>query len=487
MSGSSAPPTPGRREVATGVKWSLVSQVGRRVTQLATTVLLARLLSPEDFGLVGMAMAVVVLVDVFKDLGTSAAVVQHRAPGDALLSSVFWLQLGVGIAAAALVAGTAPLAALLFGQAEVTSLLRWLAPSFALSGLGIAHQTLLTRELAFRSLARLEIIATGVGGVVGVGAALTGAGALSLVLQNLAFWSCSSALAWWSHPWRPSRRFDAGLIREVSGYSLHLTGFNLVNYAARNADTLLVGVVLGPAALGFYNMAYRVMLTPLESVSRVIGRVMFPYLSRLQHDDARFGRVYLRWVEAIAFVTFPLMLGLLAVAEPLVHAILGPAWDPLVPLLLILAPAGMLQSVVGTVGAIYKAKGAARRLFRFGLVASSVAVVCFAAGIPWGVQGVAAGATAATLLMAWPNFRLAFELIGLRVTELLRVLWLPGVSAVAMLAAMLLARRSVAPSETEWALLAVLLAVGGASYAAASLALAREPLRELWNSIRAAI
>jgi len=478
---------PEQRAVATSVKWSFVSQAGRRVTQLATTVLLARLLAPEDFGLVGMALAVIVLVDVFKDLGTTSALVQQRQVGEPLLSSIFWIQAGAGIAAAALVAALAPLAALGFGEPEVAQLVRWLAWSFVLSGLGLTHQTLLTRDLAFERLARCEIAATVAGSAAGIGAALSGWGAKSLALQTLVFWATSTTLLWWAHPWRPRAHFRWNAVKPVVGYSLNLSAYNLVNYAARNADTLLVGVLLGPQALGFYNMAYRVMLAPLHGISKVLGRVMFPYLSSLQDDDARFGRIYLRWVGGVALVTFPLMLGLVAVAEPLVLSVLGPRWEPLVPLLLILAPAGALQSIVGTVGNIYKAKAATDRLLRFGIFGTAVTVLCYGVGIRWGVAGVAAGCTVATFVLAWPNFALAFGLIDLRVGALWKVLRTPALNALAMLAAMLLAREALGLHEPAWAPLLILASVGTASYAAASLASARAAFRELWGAIRAAV
>lgn len=471
------------RPVASGVKWAFVSQGGVRAIQLTTTVVLARLLDPADFGLVGMALAVVFLVDVFKDLGTTSALVQTKQLGEPLLSSVFWIQVATGLLAALAVAALAPAAAALYGNEEVAPLLRWLAWSFVVSGLGLTHQTLLTRDLAFDRLARCEIGATLVGGVAGIGAALAGAGAYSLVLQTLVFWTASTLLLWTARPWRPRLTFSWPALRPITRYSANLTAHGLVNYAARHADTLLVGVLIGPVALGYYNMAYRVMLLPLDSVSRVMGRVMFPYLSQLQDDDPQFRRVYLRWIASVALVTFPLMLGLLATAEPLVRVVLGPKWAPLVPLLLILAPAGALQSIVATVGGIYKAKAATGRMLRLGIFGSALSVACYAIGARFGVEGVAAGCTVATTLLVWPNFALAFDLVGLRLRDAWHAVRLPAGNAALMLGVMWVARETLGLGEPGWAPLLLLVGGGALVYAAATLASAREDVRVLWSAL----
>lgn len=475
------------RAVASGVKWAFVSQAGMRAAQLATTAVLARLLEPADFGLVGMALAVVFLVDVFKDLGTTSALVQRQTLEEPLLSSVFWIQLGIGLLAALAVTSLAPIAAAAYGAAEVEALLRWLAWVFVASALGLTHHTLLTRELAFDRLARCEIGATLLAAVVGIGAAFAGAGAMSLVLQSLVFAVASTVLLWIARPWRPRGVFSWTAVRPITGYSLNLTGHSVVNYAARHADTLLVGALLGPVMLGFYNMAYRVMLLPLDSFSRVLGRVMFPTLSRLQGDDARFSRVYLRWVTSVAFVTFPAMLGLAVIAEPLVITVLGEKWRPLVPLLWILAPVGALQSVVATVGTVFKARDATARMLRLGVLGSAVSVACYAMGTFWGIEGVAAGCAVATLLMAWPNFQRSLSLFGLPVSSLLHALRVPALNAGLMLTTLLLVREGLDLYGDAWQNALLLVVVGVAVYSAAALASARDTLRELWGSVRASV
>jgi PST family polysaccharide transporter len=253
--------------------------------------------------------------------------------------------------------------------------------------------------------------------------ALRGAGAWSLVISSLAGTCVTTVLIWLSSPWRPRWLLSWKELRSIASYSLNLSGFNLVNYFSRNADNTIVGRYLGAYQLGFYQLAYNVMLYGVQNISQVMGRVLFPVFAKVQDDNPRFRQAYIKAVSTIAVITFPMMAGVMAVAEPFVRAVLGEKWHPVASLLIILAPVGLMQSVVTTVGNIYYAKGRADWLFRWGLFGTVVSVSSFFAGLPWGIRGVAVGYLIANLLMIYPVFAIPFRLIDLKMNDFLRPIW----------------------------------------------------------------
>ena len=205
-----------------------------------------------------------------------------------------------------------------YREPRITAVLRFLSIGFVISGCSVLQKAIFERNLAFRITAWSETAGVVGGAVVGIASALMGAGIWALVAQALVSASVTSALLWAFSDWRPTLTFEWAEIKRVSGFSLGLTGFNFVNYFARNADYLLIGRFLGANQLGIYTLAYRVMLYPLQSVSAVVSRVTFPVCTQFQDDDARFRSAYLRTAAMIGLVTFPIVLGVYSVARPLV-------------------------------------------------------------------------------------------------------------------------------------------------------------------------
>ncbi|HEY5984207.1 MAG TPA: MOP flippase family protein [Anaerolineales bacterium] len=419
-----------------GVKWSAASQIGRQLAQLLSATVLARLLDPTDFGLLAMAFVVTGLVGLFKDLGTAAAVVQKKDLGDTLLSSIFWLNVLLGVGATIMLVVGAPLAGLVYNEPGVVIVLRILAAGFAVSGAGTVHQALLERQLEFRSLARLELASVLVGAAGGIAAALLGAGVWSLVLQSLLTAVMSTALLWLANRWRPSRILAWSEVLGVTRFSLNLTGYNVFGYFARNADYFLIGRFLGSQQLGVYYLAYRLLLLPVGSIGAVVGRVMYPVLSKIQDDNERIAEVYLRMVALISFLSFPLMVALMVAAAPLAPLVLGAAWVSIIPLIQIFAPVGMLQSIGTTVGSIYQAKGRTDQMFRWGVGAGLLTIVAFLIGLRGGAKGVAVAYGLVTVVLFYPSFAIPFRLIGLPFRRLMAAINTTALGALAMLLGM---------------------------------------------------
>ena len=473
-----------RKSAIFGVKWSAISHFGRRGLSLLTTIILARLLAPADFGLVAMAAVVVGFIELFNDLGTATAVIQRKDPSQALIASMFWLNAGFGFVATLVLYLVSPLAGAFYREPAVIPIMQALSVSLALSGLSTLQKSLLERDLEFGKLARIEIGTAVFAAVVGITSAFLGYGAWSLVYQMLAGNLLATLLVWWASRWRPSWQFDWAEIRSVMGFSLNLTGATIFNFFARNADKLLIGRFLGSQDLGYYDLAYRLMQFPLQGISAVIARVMFPLLSRLQDDSGQFGRTYVKMAAAIALISFPLMLGLTALVEPFVLMVFGKAWLPVIPLLLILAPLGAVQSITTTVGTIFTAKGRTDWALWWTIGSSVLIVLSFVLGLRWGILGVTASYAIMSLLLTYPTFAIPFRLIGLTVGDLTRVLWRPAACSLAMYAALAAAMMFWPRTLPNWVTLSLLVPLGAAIYFACSWAINRTLLLDVLSILR---
>lgn len=474
-----------KTQALAGVKWTTISQVVRQIVQFATTVVLTRLLLPTDFGLMGMATIATGFANLFADLGTASAIIQRKELSNALLSSIFWFNIAFGLGLTFLFILIAPLVALFYNEPRMTGLLQVLSVSFVISSLGIVQKARLERSLTFHLLAKIEIVATIVGAVVGIGSALSGYGAWSLVYQLLSIATVTTMLLWvWSN-WKPSFQFCWSDIRAISRYSLNLSGSRIFNYFSRNADYLLIGRYLGAQQLGYYTLAYRIMLYPLQNISQVIGRVMFPSFSQIQDDNALFRQTYLKIISLIALITFPLMLGLMVLADHFILFIAGAEWAPVIIILIILAPVGMSQSLGTTVGTIYQAKGRTDWMFKWGVISGTLTVAAFAYGLNWGIIGVALAYAIATFLRVYPNYAIPFKLINLPVGELAKVVWYPLVCGLLMAVAVIGVRLMLPVDLKSIWVLAVCVPLGGMVYALATWFINRERLRLLWRMIGA--
>jgi len=396
-------PKPGKKpkeDFYSSVRWSAFSKYGAQGMQFVISMVLARLLAPEYFGLLGMATVITGFVKVFKSFGFSSAIVQRKNVSDNLLSTLFWVNLGVCLLVAAVVLGIAPLAAWMYDDPRVMPIVAVLSINFVFAGFTMIPAALLQRRMEFKKLAIREIGGVLAAGLTAIPLAWMGWGVWALVGSSLASSFAQMILINLAVPYRPQMVFDRQGLNECLKFGLNITGFNIFNYFSRNADNLVIGLFLGPVALGYYSLAYKLMLLPRDSVSKVLARVLFPKLSKLQDNDERLADVYLRATGAIAFVTFPMMAGLAVLAEPFVQVVLGERWLPAVPLIQLLAPVGALQSVAATGGNVFLAKGRSDLMFRWGVVQGTLRTIAFFVSAPFGVAALAAAYAVTAILFA---------------------------------------------------------------------------------------
>jgi PST family polysaccharide transporter len=411
------------QRTVTGAVWSGLGRMAQQLTSLIGTAILARLLSPGTYGIIGMAALVMNFIAIFRDLGTSAAVIQRPDVSPKLLSSIFWGNILFATGTTALTALASPLIADFYREPNLQPVMMALACSFLLSGIGIVPSALLNREMAFRKIAVVEIVSALLGLSASITLALKGAGVWALVASNLVSTGTESLLYWIIARWRPTFDFELTELKTIFGFSANLSAFQIVNYFARNADNLLIGRYLGATPLGYYQLAYNLMLYPISSIGWVLSRVVYAAFSKVQGDPERMRRGYVKMAVAIATITFPMMAGLTVAAGPFVRAYLGAKWEPIVPLLTMLAPVGLLQSVISPVGNIYEATGRTDWMFRWGIGASAVTLTGFLIGLQWGVTGVAASYVITNAILIYPACAVPFRLIQLPVRDFAAALW----------------------------------------------------------------
>lgn len=454
-------------ETVRGVSWTAGAQLARQVLQTGSSIVIARLLLPEDFGQVAQIVVLAGLANILSEFGLGAALIQRQSIDERHRSTVFWTQASIGLVVSGIIAAAAPLIAAFYGDTDLRMLTILLAPNFFLSSLSTVQRALLTRAMRFRALAVVDISAVGVAALVCVVAAALGAGVHSLVAQMLTATAVTSVLLWVSASWRPRSGFDRAALGELLPFSRNLLGFTLVNYSIRNSDNLLVGRLMGATALGLYTRGYSILLYPTRQISAVVGKVMFASLSKLNDDVDRLRRAYLRAVSVIALVTFPLMVGLALVSEEFVLAVLGERWSAAIPIIRIFCVLGALESVFTTVGWLYQATGRTDILFRWGLVAGGVPLAGIAIGSAIGtIEAVTVAYAVSTALLAYPAVRIAGRLIGMTFSDLVRVL-APNVWCTMFMAVVVLAVGRVLPDSLGPVIsLGAKGAVGGIAYLA---------------------
>lgn len=388
-----------RREVVTGIGWKLATQVVVQATRLVVGIVLARLLTPHDYGLAAMALMFVSLVSIFTDMSLGVALIARRNITESDRSTAFWTT----VAAGALFAGggiaVAPLVGRLFSTPGVAPLFAVTSVVFLLTSLSATQNALLTRELQFRSLQIREMAGAVIGGIAGVILAVAGFGAWALVLQVVAAETVAMILVWRLSPWRPRATYSTASLRKLGPFAAKTSAARLLGYVNLNADNFLIAKFLGAVPLGVYSVAYNVMFAPLSRLAIPIQQVLLPAFARISDDVPRVGSAWLRGNRLVAAVSVPAFVGLAVVAPDFVSAVLGERWHQAIPVLQLLCVAGLSQSLQSLNHSILQALGYAGALLTFMIFSTTVTVVSFVIGLHWGVVGVAAGFAAARTIV----------------------------------------------------------------------------------------
>ncbi|HVG28911.1 MAG TPA: lipopolysaccharide biosynthesis protein [Pyrinomonadaceae bacterium] len=392
-----------RRRALRGGTAALASQGCKFFLQLVSTAVLARLLTPGDYGSFAIVFAVVTFFSIFKDLGLHLATVQRAEITHEQISALFWINFGMSCALALLTALSAPAVGLLYGEPRLVWMTVALGAGFLFAGLGSQHRALLRRQLSMTLLSAVDLASFFLGVVVAICSALLGARYWSLVLMQLAAEAGGAAGLWAVCRWRPGRPSRRAGVRPMLVFGGHLTGFEVISYLTRKCDDLIVGWYCGVEQLGFYDKAYQLLLLPARQFAYPLSGVTIPVLSRLQNDPRRYREYFEKCILFVVAPGMPLVAFLFVVAGKAIPFILGDQWAGSVALFRALAPAAFLGTLNSGVGWIFVSLGRTRRQFKWSLAVSVLTLVSFFVGVRWGAVGVAVAYTAGRVLVQLPT------------------------------------------------------------------------------------
>jgi PST family polysaccharide transporter len=447
------------------VAWVTSARIASQIAQFAASVVLARLLLPSAYGLVAIVWTFTGFAFLFNDMGIGAALVQSKRITECDAATAFSINVGVGIGLSlAVLALSEPLSALM-RQPQLAGLMVLASLGFTLSN-SMVPTALLERRMRFGVLAAIDLSTTVAGLAISVGAAALGVGAKSLVIGPLFTMASSTVISFVAAGWVPSVRPSRASARSLFAFGKHVTGFNVVNYWARNGDNLLLGRFVGAGELGLYNRAYMLMLMPVTQVTQVLGRVLLPVFSAMQDDPARLRSAVLRVTRASGVLCFPLVLGLAASAHNFVLVVFGDRWRGAIPLVSILAISAAPQIVGALAGQLSQAVGQTKLLTTWGNLSSLTVIAAIVIGLPWGAEGVAI-AFAARMYLGLPLTLATSRLAtGIGTFAFVRASAVPFATAAFM--AMLVAALGIAltPALGPGPCLLVQVIVGGLIYVA---------------------
>jgi PST family polysaccharide transporter len=369
---------------------AVVAQATRTLIQVAGAVVLARLLAPEDFGLVAMATTATVFISMFTDLGLSGATVQSREITQKLVSTLFAINIVAGAGLWLVAAAVAPFMAWFYGDPRVMPLILVLAAGIPLSAVGSQHNALLIRRMSWF---RVQIVSTAalIAGFVFaiLSIVVFNFGYWALAVQQIGYGAVALVLNWTLCRWRPSLPINFREARSAISFGGYLTAFNVINYFHRQADNALIGWRWGSVELGYYSRAYSLLTLPLVMINQAATSVALPALSRLQHDRTALYSAYMQMVTLVSMAGVGLCAILFATASPLILIILGPAWQEVIPLFRILSISSVLATSANTCSWVFTSQGETRKLMRWSLIATPIFLVSYFIGLPWGGRGVA--------------------------------------------------------------------------------------------------
>jgi len=408
------------------------SQGLKLVLSLGSTMILARILTPNDYGVMAMVGAITGFASLFLNLGLSVATVQRAEINHIQVSTLFWINAGMGVLLMLMVAGLSPAVAWFYDNHELTWVALAMSVVFLFNGLAVQHNALLNRQMRFFAMAVIQVVALIFGILVAIFAALQGLGYWALVLNQIAISFFTLLATWLSVGWIPGLpRRNAG-VRPMIMFGSGLVGFNIVNYFARNLDNILIGRFHGSGALGFYDKAYQLLMMPIRNLRDPMNRVAMPALSRLQNEPENYRNYYMKFVSILAFVSMPLVTFLFVCSDQIINIILGPQWGESVELFRILALVAFIQPVASTRGLVLISKGRTRRYFILGVAGAVVMCLSFVVGLPWGAKGVATGYAVGVYIGLFPFLYFSFMGTPVSLFDFLKAVYKPFLSSLVM-------------------------------------------------------
>ena len=433
-----------KRSAVRGGFFTGAAQACDFVLKMGATIILARLLTPEDYGLVAMVAAVTSLLTYCGDFGLSDASIQKVDISSDQVSSLFWLNVALGAIFATFAAGLGPVLSLFYHEQRIL----WIAPAlgvcYFLGGFAVQHQAILSRRMHFRALVTIQIGSTFFGAFVAITAAVLGAGYWSLVLLQVSTVLATVVGAWILCDWRPGYYVRGCGIRPMIKFGMNVTGYNILRYLTLSVDKIIIGKKWGSHQLGLYSKSYQLFTTPLIQVLWPLGKVVLPTLSRLQEDRRRYQGFYRKIVSLISYGVMPASLAIAALAEEIVMIVLGPQWLESAVIVRALAIAALVHPIAYANSWVCRTTGHTENMVRWSMISTPIICAAFFIGLPWGAVGVAWAYTLSMFLTQLPGYYIMLKNTPISVADVVGASWRPTVLSIALFVAMEIVRQSLA-------------------------------------------
>ena len=425
-----------KQKTIKGIFWSYLSFVGGKGLTFVTTIVLARLLLPEQFGVIGYCLIAIQYLDILNSAGINDSLIARRDKLEEAANAAFVANIILGLFSFGLAWVLAPSVAVFFKTPEIVPVLRVLGLSLPISGLGLVPDALLRRQLKFRTILIPDVSRNFMKGVTSIVCAMFGLGVWSLVWGQIAGIFTGSVLAWFLAGWRPTWRFDPESTRAITRYGFHIVLIEIAGAFRNNVDYLLVGRILGPAALGYYTMSFRIPELLIRSLNNVIGSVSLPTLAITQSDKEKLHSFYFGYLRYLSLFVAPIAVGLAMTAQEFIPLFLSYTWLPaVIPTMLISLAIGI--AALGYVpGVLYKAIGRPEVLNRMAVVKIPLAFFILWYSTRWGINGVAAGQIALSVISITLDTLVANYLMNYKIHDLIKAVF-PSVLAVVVMAIVL--------------------------------------------------
>jgi len=385
-----------------GGLFTLGAQGAQWLVTTASTVVMARLLTPADFGLVAMVTTISGLCQAFADLGLSEATIQREKINHDEVSALFWINLAIGLALTLIVGALAPVLAWFYREPRIRNITLLVSLTFLICSLRVQHDALLKRQMRFGALAFRDIVSQTIAIAAGIWMAWRGARYWSLVAMPLIFNTSQVLLSWLMMRWLPDRPRRTANVRSLVAFGSNVAGSYLIYSLNRTADQVLIGWAWGAGPLGLYSRAYNLLMLPVRQLGQASGKVSVPAFSRLQDEPERFARYYLRLTNLTLWISAPLFVFLFVAAQPVILLALGKQWSGAVPVFRLLAISALAQVLLDPLVWLLVSLGQSRRLLKLLFVISPILIASFAIGLPFGIKGVAlSGSLCLVAMFPW--------------------------------------------------------------------------------------
>jgi len=396
----------------TGLLWSFIDNTASAGISFIIGIVLARILSPREFGLVGMLYIFIAVSQSIMESGFSQALIRKKEPSEADYSTVFYFNVAIGLFCFLLLFFFAGLISRFFNEPQLKPLSQVLGISLVINSTIIIQRTILTKRIDFKLQTRISIIASVLSGLVGIGMALSGFGVWSLVGKTITMYSITALLLWWWNKWKPIFIFSIQSFRELFSFGSKLLISSLIFTVYQQVYYLVIGKYFSAQELGYYTRADQFSQLPSSNLTTVIQKVSFPVLASIKEDTSQMKTVYKKLIKSSMLICFILMLGMASVARPMVLILLGVKWEPCIIYLQMLCFVGMFYPLQALNLSILQIAGRSDLFLRLEIIKESLAVPVIILGIIFGIKVMILGMIAITLVAYYLNSYWSGSFIG---------------------------------------------------------------------------